>query len=83
LRVGEATHEVYAIELRTVSGDSETRTGRVWLCGQIRERRTFKRAVEDLERYAQRERNSLVVVAEAVRDAVRREARALRGPSSA
>lgn len=66
---GEATTEVYAQEF--VAGPGRERTpGRVWLLGKLRTSREAGRVLRDL-RKAMIERNSLIVVAEAVAAAER------------
>lgn len=70
LNMGDPTYELYAIEL--LQG-GEPAGGRVWLLGRLTESAAVEATVTELERYAQRERNSLVVVAEAVAQAARDE----------
>jgi hypothetical protein len=65
------TYEVYAIEFP--GGDLSEESGRVWLMGKIESRDTIRSILPELEQCAQRERNSLIVVAQRVRDAARRE----------
>lgn len=63
------TYEVYAIECP--GRDPSEWSGRVWLMGRIESRDTICAILPDLEQRAQRERNSLVVVAQRIRDATR------------
>jgi hypothetical protein len=65
------TYEVYAIEFCGAGSSEET--GRVWLLGKIRSRGTISAILPELEEHAQGERNSLVVVAEAIQTASRAE----------
>ncbi len=65
------TYEVYAIEF--VGADLSEETGRVWLMGKIESRDTIREILPELERRAQGERNSLVVVAQRIQNAVRAE----------
>ncbi len=65
------TYEVYAIEFP--GGDISDETGRVWLMGKIESRDTIHAILPELERRAQRERNSLVVIAQRIQNAARAE----------
>jgi hypothetical protein len=65
------TYEVYAIEFP--GRDLSEESGRVWLMGRIESRDTIRSLLPELEQRAQRERNSLVVVAQRIRDAARAE----------
>lgn len=65
------TYEVYAIEFP--GRDLSEESGRVWLMGRIESRDTIRALLPELEQRAQRERNSLVVVAQRIRDAARAE----------
>jgi hypothetical protein len=65
------TYEVYAIEFP--GGKLSEESGRVWLIGKIENRDTIRSILPELEQHAQRERNSLIVVAQRIRDAARRE----------
>lgn len=65
------THEVYAIEFP--GGEASEESGRVWLMGKIESHDTIYSILPELQQRAQRERNSLVVVAQRVRDAAQRE----------
>jgi hypothetical protein len=67
------TYEVYAIEFP--GGDRNEKTGRVWLMGKIENRDTIHAILPELEQHAQRERNSLVVVAQRLQYAARAEQR--------
>lgn len=71
-REGETpTYEVYAIEFP--GGDISEDSGRVWLMGKIERRDTICAILPELERLAQRERNSLVAVARRIQNAARAE----------
>jgi hypothetical protein len=72
LCIDDPTYEVYAIERLKNPFGRGPNTGRVWLFGVLRDHQFVDTALRELERYAQAERNSLVVVAKAVRDAARR-----------
>ncbi|HEU4657542.1 MAG TPA: hypothetical protein VFR97_08460 [Capillimicrobium sp.] len=61
----DATDEVCAVELLD-RPDARVETGRVWLLGVVRDRSSMLRALRDLERTAQGERNSLVLVGDAI-----------------
>jgi len=75
LCIGEdPTHELYALEFLPEAGRRDQRTGRVWLLGKLSDWNAVEAAIGDLERYAQRERNSLIAVATAVRNASRDQA---------
>jgi hypothetical protein len=65
------TYEVYAIEFP--GGELSEESGRVWLMGKIERRDTIRSILPELQQRAQRERNSLIVVAQRIRDAARRE----------
>jgi hypothetical protein len=65
------TYEVYAIEFP--GGGLSEETGRVWLMGKIESRDTIRAILSELERCAQHERNSLVVVAQRIQNAARAE----------
>lgn len=67
------TYEVYAIEF--IGGNLSDETGRVWLMGKIESRETILAILPELELRAQRERNSLVVVAQRIQSAARAEQR--------
>ena len=74
LSVGsEATWEVYAAERLPGDGDEVPRSGRVWLLGTLRRRDVVRETLEEYQRHAMRERNSLAALAEAVRHAQERE----------
>lgn len=76
----DPTRELYALEFVPDAGGNGRRTGRVWVLGKLSDWDTVKAVVGDLELYAQKERNSLVAVATAVRDASRVEAQSLKSP---
>jgi hypothetical protein len=65
------TYEIYAIEFP--GRDPSEGGGRVWLMGRIESRDTIRAIMPELEQRAQRERNSLVVVAQRICDATRAE----------
>ena len=65
-----ATDEVCAVELLDAD-DARTTPGRVWLLGAAHSRPALRRALGGLERTAQGERNSLVLVADAIARASR------------
>jgi hypothetical protein len=65
------TYEVYALEFP--GRDLSEGSGRVWLMGRIESRDTIRAILPDLEQRAQRERNSLVVVAQRIHGAARAE----------
>jgi hypothetical protein len=65
------TNEVYAIEFP--GGKLSEESGRIWLMGKIESRDTIRSILPELQQRAQHERNSLVVVAQRVRDAARCE----------
>jgi hypothetical protein len=68
LGLDDRTNEVYAIErLRPCHPDDARPTGRVWLLGVVPDKKQVHRVIDELEWHAQRERNSLMVVARAVR----------------
>ena len=67
------TYEVYAIEFP--GGDRNEETGRVWLMGKVENRDMIHAILPELEQHAQRERNSLVVVAQRLQYAARAEQR--------
>ena len=79
-RKGEPpTYEVYAIEFPHEPSSEET--GRVWMMGEIQSRDTIRAILPELEKHAQGERNSLVVVAQRIQNAARAE-RQRANPSS-
>jgi hypothetical protein len=65
LNADDPTYEVYAIE-RMPAFREEAQTGRVWLLGVLRDYGPAHEMLSELQLHAQGERNSLVVVAEAV-----------------
>jgi|GEM_PF-6237559 hypothetical protein len=67
LCMGDPTYEVYAVEF-TDEDSQAGPLGRVWLLGVVNDEKVFRQAISELELHAQRERNSLVVIAERVRD---------------
>jgi hypothetical protein len=67
LGLDDPTHEIDAIERLHWHSDDARTTGRVWLLGAVPDKEDVYRVTSELERYAQRERNSLVVLAQAVR----------------
>jgi hypothetical protein len=69
----EATWEIYAAERLPGEGDEGPRAGRVWLIGTLRRRDMVREVLEEYQRHAIRERNSLAALAEAVRYAQERE----------
>lgn len=69
---GEATTEVYAVELPGRSSPKATES-RVWLLGKLRTYAAVDRALFDLQVNAMHERNSLIAAAQAVAE-VSREA---------
>jgi hypothetical protein len=68
LCMSDPTYEVYAVEFTDEHSDAEPSLGRVWLLGVVNDEKVFRRAISELELHAQKERNSLVLVAERVRD---------------
>jgi hypothetical protein len=69
LGIDRPTYEVYAVEMTSVRGQAARRSGRVWILGRIESRSVVREALEELEFYAQAERNSLVAAARAVQRA--------------
>ena len=69
----EPTLEVYALELLRPGLRGGRRTGRVWLLGSLPDWRAANETLGVLQLNARRERNSLVLAAEAVRVAARGE----------
>jgi hypothetical protein len=64
------TYEVYAIEF---PGERSNESGRVWLMGEIQNRKAINAILPELEEHAQGERNSLIVVARQIHDAASAE----------
>jgi hypothetical protein len=65
----EPTHEMYAVEIIQTNPPAK---GRVWLIGIARDRQRVIEVLAELEQYAQRERNSLVLVATRISDMIKR-----------
>lgn len=63
----EPTHEIYAVQL----GEDAPERGRVWLMGIVLDRRRIVDVLSELEQHAQRERNSLVVVASKINQVIK------------
>ncbi len=63
------TYEIYAVEI--IQTDPPAK-GRVWLMGVIRDRHRVVDVLSELEQYAQRERNSLVLVASRICEVIKR-----------
>jgi hypothetical protein len=63
------THEIYAVEI--IQTDPPA-MARVWLMGIVRDRHRVIDILSELEQYAQRERNSLVLVASRISEVIKR-----------
>jgi hypothetical protein len=62
----DSTKEVYAVEFFPAEIGGARLFGRVWLLGKLQDWQAAKRALGDLQRHAQNERNSLIVAAKAI-----------------